>query len=152
MTGQGRAGIAIRPRVIAAGVVFVAVPSVFGIFPEMTDWPLWVRAAITAIWIGTVLGTIVFSSRRDSDLEKVVATAVRQREQLRLRATDDVLWAMLGERKTGLPASYRFTVYVFDPGSDLLLPVSQSPSMAPMTSGPSPPAAEPPETPTDGRR
>jgi hypothetical protein len=41
----------------------------------MTEWPSGVRFAISVAWIGTVIGTIVLSGRRDSSLDKVMATA-----------------------------------------------------------------------------
>ena len=138
MTARQPSSIAIRPSVIVVGVIFVGVPSVFGIFPEMTEWPLAVRFFVSLAWIGTVVGTIIVSGRRDSSLDRVMATAdrvmataVRQRQQLRLRATDDLLSTLLGERKAGLPDGYRFTVYVFDRESDLLLPVFPEPFTGP---------------------
>lgn len=54
VTARQRSGISIRLSVVVVGVIFVAVPSVFGIFPEMTEWSPAVRFAISVAWIGTV--------------------------------------------------------------------------------------------------
>lgn len=127
MRGGDGGTLAVRTSVVAAGVALVALPSAFGIFPELARWPIATRLAITVLWVVVVILGLIVDSRRDARLDKVLATGERQRKQLRLRATDDILTALLTSRGPGLPDHYRFTVYVFEADTDLLLPVFPNP-------------------------
>lgn len=59
-------------------------------------------------------------ARQDAQLSGLVATVSREREQLRRRATDEILSALLRPGTKEIPLSYRFTVYLFEPRTNRL--------------------------------
>jgi hypothetical protein len=131
LSGQAAHGLTIRSRIVVAGVVLLGVPAVFTIFPEMTRWSLVARIVVAFFWVAVVAGTLVLGAERDAQVGGIIATTGRQREQLRRQATDDILSALTGERPTGMPGNYRFTVYLFDPEANVLLPIFPEPSTGP---------------------
>lgn len=117
-----------QPWAIGAAIVLVAIPSLFGFFPEMGTWTLGLRILIAVLWIGTVITSVIVGARRDSRLSRLVDTATRQREQLRLRATEDILSALLRPGTKDIPDTYEFTVYLYELERDELrvaFPVSE---------------------------
>ncbi|HSH59105.1 MAG TPA: GAF domain-containing protein [Acidimicrobiales bacterium] len=116
-----------QPWAIVAAIVLVAIPSLFGFFPEMGTWSLEVRSLIAASWIGTVVASVIIGAKRDVRLAQVVETVARQRDQLRLRATEDILSALLRPGTKDIPANYGFTVYLLDPERDELRAAFPSP-------------------------
>jgi hypothetical protein len=105
---------------VVAAIVLVAIPSLFGIFPEMGRWGIGVRVSIAGVWIGIVMASVIIGSRRDVRLGRILDTTARQREQLRLRATDDILTALLRPGTKDIPSDYEFTVYLREPEPDQL--------------------------------
>lgn len=109
-----------QPWALGAAFVLVAIPSLFGFFPEMGTWPFGVRALVATGWIGIVVASVAVGTKRDVRLARIVETAARQRDQLRLRATEDILSALLRPGTKDIPSTYRFTVYLHEPERDEL--------------------------------
>jgi hypothetical protein len=109
-----------QPWAIVAAIVLVAIPSLFGFFPEMGTWSLGARVLIAVFWIGTVITSVIVGAKRDAKLGRLVDTAARQHEQLRLRATEDILSALLQPGTKEIPDTYEFTVYLHEPERDEL--------------------------------
>lgn len=118
--GSGQPGARagwLRPWAVVAAVALIAIPSLFGIFPEMGRWHLSLRGVIALAWVAIVVLSVAIGVRRDLRVDRLVMVAARQRDQLRLRATDDVLSALLRPGTKDIPNEYDFTVFVFDPES-----------------------------------
>jgi hypothetical protein len=110
-------------RALGVGVVLLAVPTFFTVFPGFTDWLPLVRAVIVGVWIVTAVVTVTAATKRDEAIQQLSDDRKAQLRQLRLIATTELLAALLRPGTKNIPAHYEFTVYLFDEDQDLLRPI-----------------------------
>ena len=108
---------------VLAGLVLVAVPTVFGVYPAEAGamWVGW-RDAIGAIWLVVAALTVAGSARADERVAKLFRELNQRRHWQRARATEKVLSALLEPLATGIPDEYRLSAYLFDAEKGELLP------------------------------
>lgn len=99
---------------VGGGVVLVAVPTVFTVFPQFADWASLWRWLIVGVWL-VVAATIVRASvRQGSQMEKLVGRTLERRQRQRFFAGSRILQALLWSSATGFPKHYEFRVFLFD--------------------------------------
>ncbi len=103
---------------LLAGVVLLAVPTVFTLFgPEIIDRESRrARYVILAVWllVAAFVGLITLAKDRAWDL--LVTKRFEQRQAARLSALDDALKALLRPGTKDFPPSYIFVLYLPDDG------------------------------------
>lgn len=108
---------------VVAGVILVAVPTVFGVYPTEagTIWVGW-RDAIGGAWLLVAGLTVAASSQADERISRLFREVNKKRVWQRARATSEALEALLRPGTKGFPDVYRFSVYLFDEERQVLLP------------------------------
>jgi hypothetical protein len=113
-----------RTALILVGVLLVAVPTAFTMFPRFAGWPLWVRIALGALWLCVATVVVIFTGVSDEEtlravrLGNEVAQASEERAKLR-----DQFQVLLVAGAGGLPPSYQITVYGPSPDARFLVPI-----------------------------
>ena len=112
-----------RGRVIGVGVALLAVPTVFTVFPGLTDWNPWVRAAVVLAWGVAAVATVIGATMRDEAVQALSDDRRAQLKNLRRIAYAEIIEALLRSGTKGIPDQYEFTVYVFDEQEGALVPI-----------------------------
>lgn len=110
-------------RALAVGIVLLAVPTFFTVFPSWTDWSSWGRGALLAVWSMTAMITIASASKRDEAIQQLSEDRKAQLRRLRLIATAELLGALLRPGTKNIPEHYEFTVYLYDDQQKMLRPI-----------------------------
>lgn len=131
MAGAGRPRILrwlaeINPATgaVSAGVVLLAIPTVFAVFPEAAvNRTVWWRALIVAGWAGIAVFVVLGGVRRDLDSDWFLGAHRRRRQRANETAAADILSEYLRGGTHGTPVGYSWTVYLNDPESGYLVSV-----------------------------
>jgi hypothetical protein len=109
---------------LALGVLLLAVPTGFAIFPHWGRWPLDARELIMIGWvlIAALAGWLTITADRD-----LHAAVQAEREQIiraeRRAALADHLRVLLAPGANGIPERYIFTLYGPSPDGEFLIPL-----------------------------
>lgn len=107
---------------VLIGLVLVAVPTGFTVFPRWASWPLALRVIVLACWLGVAGSGVAITARTDS---RVRETVTKEREATirdeRRSALTAHFQSIFRSTVTGLPPQYEYTVYV--PVEEYLVPV-----------------------------
>ncbi|MHB1910510.1 MAG: hypothetical protein ACYCTI_00450 [Acidimicrobiales bacterium] len=118
------ADVSPRTRAVLAGVLLLLVPTFFSVFPEFTvGRAVWWRALTLGIWTVIAGGVVLGGVRQDLDLDSFIGGHRRQRHRANETAAADLLGQYLRSGTHSTPDSYEWTVYLFDPESEYLVPV-----------------------------
>jgi len=110
---------------IAFGVVLVALPTAYTIFPEWgsdarTEW----RLGILALWLVVAVVGAWLTTSGDSRLHTLVRQEAAQRDRAQRRAAITVQFQnILVPGVAGIPVQYQFTVYGPSPDGRFLIPL-----------------------------
>jgi len=109
---------------VAFGVVLVAVPTAYSIFPGWARaWAGW-RALTLVAWLVAAVVGVRLTAKADSDLQASVSQEQRQAQRVERRATiSDRFRALLVPGAGGIPAHYQVTVYGPSPDGRFLIPL-----------------------------
>lgn len=107
---------------LGLAVSLVALPSLFGIFPEWTQLPLFVRALVVGIWIPIVWATASAALRQTEQIGDLVGPALERRAKQKALAARRLLLLLLAHDPRLLP-NYKFRLYTFDALRGELIPV-----------------------------
>lgn len=84
-------------------------------------WVGW-RLLVWILWLMIAAAAVVASASADERVHRITAEIERLRSLQLARATTDVLEALLRPGTMAIPSRYRFTVFLFDPDANVLLP------------------------------
>lgn len=110
-------------RALGVGVVLLAVPTFFTVFPGWTSWSPWIRGALLAAWSTTAIMTVGSASKRDEAIQQLSEDRKAQLRRLRLIAFTELLDALLRPGTKNIPEHYEFTVYLYDDQQEHLRPI-----------------------------
>lgn len=103
-----------RTRAVAAGVFLIGVPAFFAVFPSWSDWNVWVRSAILAVWVIVALGAVAASLDADEIVKRLSKVHAEEESRLRESAVRVIMKALVRPGTQGLPEHFdEFTVYVY---------------------------------------
>lgn len=113
-----------RAVVVGLGVILVAVPTLFAIFPAWTTlWFPW-RILVAAGWLGAAVGAVVVAAVSDDELHgRVDASVQRAILAERRDVMRDHLQALLVPGAGGLPPQYQVTLYAPSADGAYLVPL-----------------------------
>lgn len=109
-----------RPLVVALGVFLLAVPTVFTVFPGLSESSRMRRGLLLAAWFIAAAIAIHSSTKRDEAIQSLSDEERERQQKLRRAAALELMSALLRPGTLGIPSHYEFTVYIFD--DDKLLP------------------------------
>jgi hypothetical protein len=107
--------------VVTVGVGLLAVPTAFGVFGEISRWSLWVRVPIGAAWLIVAVLVVVRQHPHDKGVDQLVEGWRMERADEAVLAAQELLSAFLVPGLKGTPASFRWSVHVYDEERYLLL-------------------------------
>ena len=111
-----------RPWPVAIGVSLVAVPTVFTMFPGLTEWPRVPRLGVAIVW-GTGAAVLVRSSlSNERRIERLVEHAEGEFDEARAVTLDAFLGLAFDPAISRIPGNWQVTVYLADVAQGLLLP------------------------------
>lgn len=109
---------------VVFGVLLVAVPSIFSLFPGLAQIPRRDRGWILAVWLGVALLAVATAALTDDELHQIVeaereeAAAAEHRTVIRDRFTS-ILSAGVG----GIPGSYMVSIHAPSADGQFLVPI-----------------------------
>lgn len=106
------------------GVLLLAVPAAFTVFPKLTEIHGSWRLLIALVWVvlaALAIGSAALRDRRVEEVTRGLAEdRIRLRYQLRTGAFGASLRTLLNPAAHGIPGSYEFTIYIFEPADGQL--------------------------------
>lgn len=127
---------------VAAGVVLVAIPTVFAVFPSLTDWPTGARMTILSVWVAVAIVGTILTNIADDRLHRAIRADQQSAIVAEHRATlREQFNGLLQPAIGGIPEQYHLTVYAPSPDGQFLLPVFpavvslEDPSIFPIGAG-----------------
>ena len=109
--------------VVTVGVGLLAVPTAFGVFGEISRWSLWVRVPIGVAWLIVAVLVVVRQHIHDKGVDQLVEGWRTERADEAVLAAQELLTAFLVPGLKSTPASFRWSVHVYDEERYLLLPI-----------------------------
>jgi len=109
--------------VVTVGVGLLAVPTAFGVFGEISRWSLWVRVPIGLAWLLVAFLVVVRQHGHDRRVDQLVDGWRIERADEAILAAQELLTAYLRPGLKGTPASFRWSIHVYDDEENLLLPI-----------------------------
>lgn len=102
-----------RRAAVATGVGLVLVPTVFTMFPELAQRPMWVRVPLILLWI-LAASIVVIGTRRHSENVEEIVGRPRERQQLQRKAAGYIILQQLLTAEHGPLEKYEFRVFIYD--------------------------------------
>jgi hypothetical protein len=115
---------------LTAGVVIIAVPTVYTLFaPEIGSSALWVRALVAVLWLIAALVAVLAGLRQSSMIDDLLGPSLGERTEMREEAAALILARLLDP--AGPLGRYEWRLFMPDPEDQDTLAV---PAFAPMQS------------------
>jgi len=112
-----------RFAAVALALVGLGVPTVFTVFSEeIGSSTVWLRAPIVIAWGVVVVAAAWIATGRELRLDRWLRVQATLQHERITRRSEQAFAQLLAPGALGIPDVYWFTVYVFDPSAEALVP------------------------------
>jgi hypothetical protein len=116
---------------VIAGLATILVPTVFSLFPSWTGWTTSLKVAVLVAWFAAAAVVVAGAARQSTQVEDLVGTSLRRRDDARRAAGLRLLRALLRPEEAGFPPDHEFRLFVPTEDRAVLLPEYASPGSTP---------------------